>query len=188
MRKRVLSIFLVFCLVLPFVPKFTLPTKAAENRDAFGIKRDETIDEKKEKANNPYGTENWFNLFTVSELFVAQGNSDGRRWDTWNYNRDKSGSNNQTPGSISAINKGTNIGSKSEGNNKGFTLMDTAACDAKKEGQKRYVAVLGYWKEKHILQLFLSDQYGNRVSNVVTLGNKDTLDYLGDVDAYESTG
>lgn len=85
MKQRFLSIFLALALIIPFFPQVTLPAKAAEttaktqdeisneNTDAFGIKMDTTIDTKKEKANNPYGTEGWVNLFTVPELFVSQG-------------------------------------------------------------------------------------------------------------------
>lgn len=83
MKQRFLSIFLALALIIPFFPQVTLPAKAAEttaktqdensneNTDAFGIKMDTTIDTKKEKANNPYGTEGWVNLFTVPELLMA---------------------------------------------------------------------------------------------------------------------
>ena len=40
-------------------------TKTAET-DAFGINMDSTFDKNKEKANNPYGTEGWFPLSTIS--------------------------------------------------------------------------------------------------------------------------
>ena len=85
MKQRFLSIFLALSLIVPFLPQITLPAKAAEttaktqdensneNTDAFGIKMDTTIDTQKEKANNPYGTKGWVNLFTVPELFVSQG-------------------------------------------------------------------------------------------------------------------
>lgn len=198
MKQRFLSIFLALSLIVPFLPQITLPAKAAEttaktqdensneNTDAFGIKMDTTIDTKKEKANNPYGTEGWVNLFTVPELFVAQGYDGYRSFETYNYNDDK----NHKEGSITSITNGTLAGKKEEGNKDGFTIMDTAPVDAnaKGEGQKRYVAVLGYWLGGRRLQLYIADKDGNRVSNTYDIGSKDTLDYLEQADAFEDTG
>ena len=198
MKQRFLSIFLALALIIPFFPQVTLPAKAAEttaktqdensneNTDAFGIKMDTTIDTKKEKANNPYGTEGWVNLFTVPELFVAQGYDGYRSFETYNYNDDK----NHKEGSITSITNGTLAGKKEEGNKDGFTIMDTAPVDAnaKGEGQKRYVAVLGYWLGGRRLQLYIADKDGNRVSNTYDIGSKDTLDYLEQADAFEDTG
>ena len=66
-------------------------------------------------------------------------------------------------------------------------MVDSTPCDANGEGQKRYTATLGYWKD-HYMQLFLTDSSGNRVSNTVQLGNSDTLDFLEEADAFEYTG
>ena len=196
MKQRFLSIFLALSLIVPFLPQITLPAKAAEttaktqdensneNTDAFGIKMDTTIDTKKEKANNPYGTEGWVNLFTVPELFVAQGYDGYRSFETYNYNDDK----NHKEGSITSITNGTLAGKKEEGNKDGFTIMDTAPVDAEGEGQKRYVAVLGYWLGGKRLELYIADKDGNRVSNTYDIGSKDTLDYLEQADAFEDTG
>lgn len=198
MKQRFLSIFLALALIIPFFPQVTLPAKAAEttaktqdensneNTDAFGIKMDTTIDTKKEKANNPYGTEGWVNLFTVPELFVAQGYDGYRSFETYNYNNDR----DHKEGSIGSITDGTRIGKKEEGNKNGFTIMDTAPVDAnaKGEGQKRYVAVLGYWLGGKRLQLYIADKDGNRVSNTYDIGGEKTLDYLEQADAFEDTG
>lgn len=85
MKQRFLSIFLVLVLIVPFFPQVTLPAKAAEttaktqdensneNTDAFGIKMDTTIDTKKEKANNPYGTEGWVNLLPYRNCLFHRG-------------------------------------------------------------------------------------------------------------------
>ena len=196
MKQRFLSIFLALSLIVPFLPQITLPAKAAEttaktqdensneNTDAFGIKMDTTIDTKKEKANNPYGTEGWVNLFTVPELFVAQGYDGYRSFETYNYNNDK----DHKEGSIGSITDGTLAGKKEEGNKNGFNIMDTAPVDAKGEGQKRYVAVLGYWLGGRCLELYIADKDGNKVSNTYTIGGKKTLDYLEEADAFEDTG
>lgn len=198
MKQRFLSIFLVLVLIVPFFPQVTLPAKAAEttaktqdensneNTDAFGIKMDTTIDTKKEKANNPYGTEGWVNLFTVPELFVSQGYDGYRSFETYNYNNDR----DHKEGSIGSITDGTRIGKKEEGNKNGFTIMDTAPVDAnaKGEGQKRYVAVLGYWLGGKRLELYIADKDGNRVSNTYAIGGEKTLDYLEQADAFEDTG
>ena len=198
MKQRFLSIFLVLALIIPFFPQVTLPAKAAEttaktqdensneNTDAFGIKMDTTIDTKKEKANNPYGTEGWVNLFTVPELFVSQGYDGYRSFETYNYNNDR----DHKEGSIGGITDGTRIGKKEEGNKNGFTIMDTAPVDAnaKGEGQKRYVAVLGYWLGGKRLELYIADKDGNRVSNTYAIGGEKTLDYLEQADAFEDTG
>lgn len=196
MKQRFLSIFLALSLIVPFLPQITLPAKAAEttaktqnensneNTDAFGIKMDTTIDTKKEKANNPYGTEGWVNLFTVPELFVAQGYDGYRSFETYNYNNDK----DHKEGSIGSITDGTLAGKKEEGNKNGFNIMDTAPVDAKGEGQKRYVAVLGYWLGGRCLELYIADKDGNKVSNTYTIGGKKTLDYLEQADAFEDTG
>lgn len=196
MKQRFLSIFLVLVLIVPFFPQVTLPTKAAEttaktqdensneNTDAFGIKMDTTIDTQKEKANNPYGTEGWVNLFTVPELFVSQGYDGYRSFETYNYNNDR----DHKEGSIGSITDGTRIGKKEEGNKNGFTIMDTAPVDAEGEGQKRYVAVLGYWLGGKRLELYIADKDGNRVSNTYAIGGEKTLDYLEQADAFEDTG
>lgn len=196
MKQRFLSIFLVLVLIVPFFPQVTLPAKAAEttaktqdensneNTDAFGIKMDTTIDTQKEKANNPYGTEGWVNLFTVPELFVSQGYDGYRSFETYNYNNDR----DHKEGSIGSITDGTRTGKKEEGNKNGFTIMDTAPVDAKGEGQKRYVAVLGYWLGGKRLELYIADKDGNRVSNTYAIGGEKTLDYLEQADAFEDTG
>ena len=196
MKQRFLSIFLVLALIILFFPQVTLPAKAAEttaktqdensneNTDAFGIKMDTTIDTKKEKANNPYGTEGWVNLFTVPELFVSQGYDGYRSFETYNYNNDR----DHKEGSIGSITDGTRIGKKEEGNKNGFTIMDTAPVDAEGEGQKRYVAVLGYWLGGKRLELYIADKDGNRVSNTYAIGGEKTLDYLEQADAFEDTG
>lgn len=196
MKQRFLSIFLALALIIPFFPQVTLPAKAAEttaktqdensneNTDAFGIKMDTTIDTKKEKANNPYGTEGWVNLFTVPELFVSQGYDGYRSFETYNYNNDR----DHKEGSIGSITDGTRIGKKEEGNKNGFTIMDTAPVDAEGEGQKRYVAVLGYWLGGKRLELYIADKDGNRVSNTYAIGGEKTLDYLEQADAFENTG
>lgn len=196
MKQRFLSIFLALALIIPFFPQVTLPAKAAEttaktqdensneNTDAFGIKMDTTIDTKKEKANNPYGTEGWVNLFTVPELFVSQGYDGYRSFETYNYNNDR----DHKEGSIGSITDGTRIGKKEEGNKNGFTIMDTAPVDAEGEGQKRYVAVLGYWLGGKRLELYIADKDGNRVSNTYAIGGEKTLDYMEQADAFEDTG
>ena len=196
MKQRFLSIFLALALIIPFFPQVTLPAKAAEttaktqdensneNTDAFGIKMDTTIDTKKEKANNPYGTEGWVNLFTVPELFVSQGYDGYRSFETYNYNNDR----DHKEGSIGSITDGTRTGKKEEGNKNGFTIMDTAPVDAEGEGQKRYVAVLGYWLGGKRLELCIADKDGNRVSNTYAIGGEKTLDYLEQADAFEDTG
>lgn len=196
MKQRFLSIFLVLALIIPFFPQVTLPAKAAEttaktqdensneNTDAFGIKMDTTIDTQKEKANNPYGTKGWVNLFTVPELFVSQGYDGYRSFEAYNYNNDR----DHKEGSIGSITDGTRTGKKEEGNKNGFTIMDTAPVDAKGEGQKRYVAVLGYWLGGKRLELYIADKDGNRVSNTYAIGGEKTLDYLEQADAFEDTG
>lgn len=196
MKQRFLSIFLALALIIPFFPQVILPAKAAEttaktqdensneNTDAFGIKMDITIDTQKEKANNPYGTKGWVNLFTVPELFVSQGYDGYRSFETYNYNNDR----DHKEGSIGSITDGTRIGKKEEGNKNGFTIMDTAPVDAEGEGQKRYVAVLGYWLGGKRLELYIADKDGNRVSNTYAIGGEKTLDYLEQADAFEDTG
>lgn len=91
-------------------------------------------------------------------------------------------------GSIGSITDGTRTGKKEEGNKNGFTIMDTVPVDPKGEGQKRYVAVLGYWLGGKRLQLYIADKDGNRVSNTYDIGGEKTLDYLEQADAFEDTG
>lgn len=124
------------------------------------------------------------NLFTVPELFVSQGYDGYRSFETYNYNNDR----DHKEGSIGSITDGTRTGKKEEGNKNGFTIMDTAPVDAKGEGQKRYVAVLGYWLGGKRLELYIADKDGNRVSNTYAIGGEKTLDYLEQADAFEDTG
>ena len=53
--------------------------------------------------------------------------------------------------------------------------MDTAPVDAEGEGQKRYVAVLGYWLGGKRLELYIADKDGNRVSNTYAIGGEKLL-------------
>ena len=185
MKKRLLSILLTLCLVIPLLPVLDNPLRveAEETEDAFGIPMDDSsFDAEKEKNNNPYGTNDWVSMYTVSELFVAKGHSSNRYWQTYNYNEDGK------PGSIGkATSNYVSRNEKGEGNKGGFQMVDSTPCDANGEGQKRYTATLGYWKD-HYMQLFLTDSSGNRVSNTVQLGNSDTLDFLEEADAFEYTG
>ena len=121
---------------------------------------------------------------TVPELFVSQGYDGYRSFETYNYNNDR----DHKEGSIGSITDGTRIGKKEEGNKNGFTIMDTAPVDAEGEGQKRYVAVLGYWLGGKRLELYIADKDGNRVSNTYAIGGEKTLDYLEQADAFEDTG
>ena len=91
-------------------------------------------------------------------------------------------------GSIGSITDGTRTGKKEKGNKNGFTIMDTVPVDPKGEGQKRYVAVLGYWLGGKRLELYIADKDGNRVSNTYAIGGEKTLDYLEQADAFEDTG
>ena len=91
-------------------------------------------------------------------------------------------------GSIGSITDGTRTDKKEEGNKNGFTIMDTAPVDAKGEGQKRYVAVFGYWLGGKRLELYIADKDGNRVSNTYAIGGEKTLDCLEQADAFEDTG
>ena len=91
-------------------------------------------------------------------------------------------------GSIGSITDGTRTGKKEEGNKNGFTIMDTVPVDPKGEGQKRYVAVLGYWLGGKRLELYIADKDGNRVSDTYAIGGEKTLDYLEQADAFEDTG
>ena len=101
---------------------------------------------------------------------------------------DNSNDRDHKEGSIGSITDGTRTGKKEEGNKNGFTIMDTAPVDAKGEGQKRYVAVLGYWLGGKRLELCIADKDGNRVSNTYAIGGEKTLDYLEQADAFEDTG
>ena len=58
MKKRLLSILLTLCLVIPLLPVLDNPLRveAEETEDAFGIPMDDSsFDAEKEKNNNPYG-------------------------------------------------------------------------------------------------------------------------------------
>ncbi|MEG2679951.1 MAG: hypothetical protein RR949_08400, partial [Oscillospiraceae bacterium] len=159
---------------------------ASAGSDAFGIATKGDLNEEEKKAeakSNPYGTENWFNLFPVSELHIAKGDSSGRTFDTRNYN---------TAGEAGLIGEafsGTSDGHKNENQgNDGFRMMDTAGCDALGEGQKRYIATIAFWEGGDTIQLFLADKDGNWVSNVHEIGSSKTVEYLEAVEAHQTTG
>ncbi|MDY5498344.1 MAG: fibronectin type III domain-containing protein, partial [Anaerobutyricum sp.] len=188
--KKVLSFFLILCLVFPMVSALKYDkAEAAGTEDAFGIKMDDsTFNKEAEKKNNPYGTEEWFPLSTISELYVARGNNSTRYFNTYDYN----GTNMGDTGSIGNVfgtksNPVSSVG-KNEGNKDGFHFMDTAGCDIYGEGQKRFAVSVGYRIDTKVMELFLTDVCGNRIGNTVTLGSKQTLEYLEEADAYENTG
>ena len=183
--KKMLCFFLVLCLVIPSVSTLVYDKAEAAEKDAFGFEMTSLGDKEKEEAkeNNPYGTKGWFPLSTISELYVARGNNSTRYFNTYDYN----GTNMGDTGSIGNVFSGSSVG-KSEGNKDGYHFMDTAGCDVYGEGQKKYTVSVGYNIKSHVMDLFLTDAAGNRISNTVTLGNKDTLDYLEEADAYENTG
>ena len=65
--KRILSLLLVFCMVLSAFSVFIYDKADAAEIDAFGIKMDDsTFNKEAEKKNNPYGTEEWFPLSTIT--------------------------------------------------------------------------------------------------------------------------
>ena len=67
MKSQKIIIFLLFlCLVLPMVSAFKYDKAEAAEADPFGIRMDSEFDENEENANNPYGTEGWFPLSTIS--------------------------------------------------------------------------------------------------------------------------
>ena len=196
-KKQLLSIVLVVCLVIPLALDF-IPAKAIEGTektaetagtaettdktDAFGIRTDQEFNEDEAIKGNPYGTEGWVPIRTVSELFVAKGDSNNRAWNTYNYNEDGK------VGSIKAVTSGNVVGKRNEGNKDGFSIVHSVPCDFKGEGQKRYTATIGYWKDKKYAQLFITDQNGTRVSQTVQLGSKDTLAFLNGAETHNNTG
>ena len=183
--KKILCFFLVLCLVIPSVSTLFYDKAEAAETDPFGINMNSEFDKDKEKANNPYGTEGWFPLSTISELYVARGNNSTRYFNTYDYN----GNNMGDTGSVGNVfNTAKRSQGKDEGNKDGYHFMDTAGCDVYGEGQKKYTVSVGYRINGRVMDLFLTDASGNRISNTVTLGTKNTLDYLEEADAYENTG
>ena len=183
--KRILSLLLVFCMVLSAFSVFIYDKADAAEIDAFGIKMDDsTFNKEAEKKNNPYGTEEWFPLSTITELYVAKGNNSTRYYNTYDYNGNSMGDT----GTIGNAFDADSVVGKNEGNKDGFHFMDTAGCDIYGEGQKRFTVSVGYRIDKRVMELFLTDVCGNRIGNTVTLGSKTTLDYLQQADPYENTG
>ncbi len=192
MKKRILSILLILCLVAPMIPAITLPNltaEAAADTDAFGINVSTAdFDEDEALANNPYGTgkDEWISLFTVSELSAFYGSSDTRYWNIYNYNEDGQ------EGSITTATSGTQLVTDSKKNkesnesNNGYSIMDTAACDAASEGQKNYTAVLAYDRGDDALYLFLKDSSGKTISNTISVkqSSEDSLGWLSDTSSY----
>ena len=145
--KKILCFFLVLCLVIPSVSTFVYDKAEAGERDAFGIPMNDSFDEDEAKANNPYGTDDWFPLSTITELYVARGNNSNRYFNTYDYN----GKNMGDTGSIGNVfdkDKIKNSYWKSEGNKDGYHFMDTAGCDIYGEGQKRFTVSVGYRIDK----------------------------------------
>ena len=156
MRRRLISIILSICMIASLLPAMASITVDAASsseagnastlsgdtaKDDFGITLDySSFDKEKAKKENPYGTEGWFPLYTVSELYVARGHSDGRGWHTYNYN------NGEKIGSIGSATSAYSTYGYDEGNKNGYRMVDTAGVDAAGDGQKRYVANLAYQK------------------------------------------
>lgn len=197
MRRRLISIILSICMIaslLPAMGSITVDAAGSSEagnastlsgdttKDDFGITLDySSFDKEKAKKENPYGTEGWFPLYTVSELYVARGHSDGRGWHTYNYN------NGEKIGSIGNATSAYSKYGYDEGNKDGYRMVDTAGVDAAGDGQKRYVANLAY-KKGNGMELFLTDKSGSRVSGYTYIGSNDTLDFLEDVDGKVYTG
>lgn len=182
--KQMTAWLLVMAMLTSFLP--VIPIAAAEEqlvtRDVFGVAIEgELTAEEKEyyKTNNPYGTEEWFPLFTANELFYVEGHSGGRYWRARDYDGETM---------TQVRDSGTLIGSKSEGNGRGFTMMDTAPIDLYGTGSKEYVATVAYWYGGSKLELFVTDKNGDRVTNTYNLASGDEIDNLDAVDAYATTG
>ncbi len=184
--KQTLSWILVMAMLFSFVP--VIPVAAEEgdgtptvNRDPFGIiiEGDLTAEEVKNyKKNNPYGTEEWFPLFTVSELYYVEGHEDGRYFRSRDYD-----------GKMTAVrDSGTLIGTKNEGNGSGFSMMDTSPIDLYGTGSKEYVATVGYWHGGDKLELFVTNKNGDRVTNTYNLAEGGNINNLDDVAAYATNG
>ena len=156
--KQMTAWLLVVAMLASFLP--IMPIAAEEetgqlvNRDAFGIaiKGELTAEELEYwRAKNPYGTEEWFPLFTVNELFYVEGHDDGRYWRARDYDGEKM---------TTVRGSGTLIGSKNEGNGSGFNMMDTSPIDLYGTGSKEYVATVAYWHGGDKLELFVTDKNG----------------------------
>ena len=184
--KQMTAWLLVVAMLASFLP--IMPIAAEEetgqlvNRDAFGIaiKGELTAEELEYwRAKNPYGTEEWFPLFTVNELFYVEGHDDGRYWRARDYDGEKM---------TTVRGSGTLIGSKNEGNGSGFNMMDTSPIDLYGTGSKEYVATVAYWHGGDKLELFVTDKNGDRVTNTYNLAEGDQINNLDDVPAYATTG
>ena len=140
--KKILCFFIVLCLVIPSVSTLVYDKAEAAEADPFGIRMDSEFDENEEKANNPYGTEGWFPLSTISELYVAKGNNEDRYFNYYDYN----GTNMGDTGSVGNVFNTAKSSSKEikENNKNGYHFMDTAGCDVYGEGQKKYTVSVGY--------------------------------------------
>ena len=182
--KQTMSWILVMAMLFSFVP--VIPITAAEEntpavtRDAFGIiiEGDLSAEEVEYyKKNNPYGTEEWFPLFTANELYYVEGHENGRYFRSYDYD-----------GTMGKVRDGERIGGKNEGNGSGFTMMDPSPIDLYGTGSKEYVATVAYWYGGSKLELFVTDKNGDRVTDTYNLAEGDSIDNLDAVSAYATTG
>ncbi|MBQ8552031.1 MAG: S-layer homology domain-containing protein [Clostridia bacterium] len=191
MKKRFHKLTaMLLSLALTLSSAAAIPIAAAETgagtptvtRDAFGImiEGDLTAEQVAQfKADNPYGTQEWFPLFTANELYYVEGHEDGRYFRSRDYD-------GVTMGTVRGT--GELIGSKDEGNDDGFSMMDTSPIDLNGTGSKEYVATVAYWQGGDKLELFVTDKNGDRVTNTYNLADGDSINNLDDVAAYATTG
>lgn len=141
-KKRILSILLVVCLVAGLLPElFPAQEVEAAKRDMFNLDISQTLSdsEKNNLKNNPYGTDGWFSLLSKNELVESRTKeSSGRSQMIYRYDTDKVTSRKKE----SEFSMGKNI-----------MLINTVACDPTGTGRNEYIANITYNKSSHNVAL-----------------------------------
>ncbi len=179
--KRFLAMLIVFAMFtaipggFPLIGTKTVAAAESSAKDianAFGLHPKGEIDDN--LANNPYGTDGWFPLFTKSELVELKSykGKNNRELNVYRY----SGNENSTE------TVGTRVHETVMTTSGGASLTRVTSADLKGTGRKEYIVSLAYVDNDKKLYLSVNDQKTELASVTVETG-----EMLGDAESYHTT-
>ena len=173
MRKRIIAILLVCCLVAPLLLRSPLQTEAATDQYGFSTEAPKDFDPSDGK--NPYGN-GYTALNPVMEPFVFQSSKGSMRVDYWN--------DVKTQESPTA---GTQVSIASRGSQCAADFVYSKAYDPDGCGHDYMVAMVGLQNEDIVVWNYNTRTKQQGVDYKIDVGGGDNSDWFDDIEQWEYT-